>query len=118
MFIRLGSLFFFVFFVLLGASQARYGMYEPFFIDKNGENIELVPQIFPVKVEKNNDLSDDKEKSTYIGDLHAKLLDKYGIKFIWRIDVFLCLCFSLLLTDLALRLFFCIASRCSANFSK
>ncbi|ESQ37398.1 hypothetical protein EUTSA_v10002888mg [Eutrema salsugineum] len=117
MFIRLGSLFFFVFFVL-GASQARYGMYEPFFIDKNGENIELVPQIFPVKVEKNNDLSDDKAKSTYIGDLHAKLLDKYGIKFIWRIDVFLCLCFSLLFTDLAFRLFFCIASRCSANFSK
>ncbi|ESQ37397.1 hypothetical protein EUTSA_v10002879mg [Eutrema salsugineum] len=96
MFIRLGniSLFLFVFLVLLGASQARFGMYEPLFIDKNSENIELA-------------------KSTYIGDLHAKLLDKYGTKFIWRIDVCLCLCFSLLFTDLAFRLFFCIASRCS-----
>ncbi|ESQ37387.1 hypothetical protein EUTSA_v10002854mg [Eutrema salsugineum] len=114
MFIRLGniSLFLFVFLVLLGASQARFGMYEPLFIDKNSENIELVPQIFPVNV-KNNVLINEQAKSTYIGDLHAKLLDKYGTKFIWRIDVCLCLCFSLLFTDLAFRLFFCIASRCS-----
>ncbi|ESQ37401.1 hypothetical protein EUTSA_v10002945mg [Eutrema salsugineum] len=119
MFIRLGniSLFFFVFLVLLGASQARYGMYEPFFIDIKGENIELVPQIFPVKVEI-NDIINGKAKSTYIGDLQAKLLDKYGIKLIWRIDVFLCLYFYLLFTDLAFRLYFCIATRCSAKFSK
>ncbi|ESQ37392.1 hypothetical protein EUTSA_v10002802mg, partial [Eutrema salsugineum] len=81
------------------------------------ENIEPVPQIFPVNVE-NNVLINEQAKSTYIGDLHAKLLDKYGTKFIWRIDVCLCLCFSLLFTDLAFRLFFCIASRCSAKFSK
>ncbi|CAH2077417.1 unnamed protein product [Thlaspi arvense] len=118
---RLGkiSFLFFVFLVLLlvGSSQARRGGNGPLFLVIDGEIVEMVPQFFPVKVE-DEDLITETAKSTYIGDLHAKLLDKYGTKLIWRIDVVLCLCLSLLFTDLAFRLFFCIESRCSARFSK
>lgn len=59
-------------------------------------------------------------KSAYDGYLHTKRLNVYGNDWLWRIDFLIILfCFSLLLTNLFFRVFFCITSRrTSARVSK
>ncbi|RID77783.1 hypothetical protein BRARA_A00664 [Brassica rapa] len=76
----------------------------------------LEPTIY--EIDDIDDVINEEVKSTYIGDLHEKLMVRYGAKLMWRIDVFLCLCFSLLFTDLLFKLSFRIVSRCSARVSK
>lgn len=102
--------------LLVEVSQARWGdVYE---ID--GEIVDIYEYWHLKKAQGNNyELTNEEEvKSTYICDLHAKLIDKYGVTLMWRIDVFICLCFSLMFTDLVFTFSFCIVSRCSARVSK
>ncbi|KAF8110813.1 hypothetical protein N665_0078s0007 [Sinapis alba] len=106
---------FIAFLVLLfvEASQARW--LEPTIYEIDGEIVEFYKHWYVKKVE---DIDDEEVKSTYISDLHAKLMDRYGAKLMWRVDVFLSACFSLLFTDLVFKIFFFIVSTCSARVSK
>ncbi|XP_018467811.2 LOW QUALITY PROTEIN: uncharacterized protein LOC108839555 [Raphanus sativus] len=115
---RFLKIIFIAFLVLLfvEVSQARWG--EPTIYEIDGEIVEFYKHWHVKKVEDIDDVINEVVKSTYIGDLHAELMDRYGAKLMWRIDVFLCACFSLLLTDLVFKIFFCIVSRCSARISK
>ncbi|KAG5413076.1 hypothetical protein IGI04_000643 [Brassica rapa subsp. trilocularis] len=90
--------------LLVVHSQARFFL-EPTIYEIDGEIVEFYKHWHANK----------EVKSTYIGDLHEKLMVRYGAKLMWRIDVFLCLCFSLLFTDLLFKLSFRIVSRCSAR---
>lgn len=103
-------------FLLVEASQGRW--VEPTFYEIDGEIVEFYKHWHVKKVEDIDDVINEEVKSTYIGDLHAKLMDRYGAKLMWRIDVFLCVCFSLVFTDLVFKIFFCISGRCSARVSK
>ncbi|CAL9227397.1 unnamed protein product [Arabidopsis halleri] len=126
---RLGKLscFFIIAFLVLlfvGASKARY--LQPLitadqiqinhnqieeYVDPTDENTKSAAYYV--------DLISENAKSAYRAYLHTKRLNTFGTEWLWRIDVlFLLLCLSLFVTDLSFRVFFCIASRCSAKFSK
>ncbi|KAF2543314.1 hypothetical protein F2Q70_00034181 [Brassica cretica] len=103
--------------LLVVHSQARFFL-EPTIYEIDVEIVEFYKHWHAKKVEDIDDVINEEVKSTYIGDLHEKLMVRYGAKLMWRIDVFLCLCFSLLFTDLLFKLSFRIVSRCSARTSK
>ncbi|KAL0872878.1 hypothetical protein Bca101_022583 [Brassica carinata] len=74
-------------FLLVETSQARW--VEPTIYEIDGEIVEFYKHWHVKKVEDIDDVINEEVKSTYIGDLHAKLMDRYGAKLMWRIDVFL-----------------------------
>ncbi|CAB80998.1 hypothetical protein [Arabidopsis thaliana] len=128
---RLGKLsFFFIiaFLVLLfvGASKARYLYRQPII---TADQIQINHNQIEEYVEPTNenaksaayyvDLINQNTKSAYHAYLHTKRLNIFGTEWLWRIDVLLLLlCLSFFVTDLSSRVFFCIASRCSAKVSK
>ena len=79
--------------LLVVHSQARFFL-EPTTYEIDGEIVEFYKHWHAKKVEDIDDVINEEVKSTYIGDLHEKLMVRYGAKLMWRIDVFLCLCFS------------------------
>lgn len=123
---KLSFFFIIAFLVLLfvGASKARY-LHPLITADQIQINHNQIEEYVDPTDENTKsaayyvDLINENAKSAYHAYLHTKRLNIFGIEWLWRIDVlFLLLCLSLFVTDLSFRVFFCIAGRCSAKFSK
>jgi len=84
---------------------------------KGEDNDDLINQV--TKSACFGNLINENAKSAYYSYLNTKRLNIYGTDWLWRIDVLLILLgLSFLISHLSFRAFFCIASRCSARFSK
>ncbi|XP_010514426.1 PREDICTED: uncharacterized protein LOC104790382 [Camelina sativa] len=126
---RLGvSNFFFIVFVVLlfvGASEALRPWKVPVII-RDGVQINYyqTEEYDPIMEKADSasfgdQINEIDTNSAYYAYLHTKRLNIYGEDWLWRIDFLVILfCFSLLLTNLSFRAFFCITSICSARVSK